>query len=268
VINTIERLSRKTGTRAFRFSGSNTPYFYRNELAKRLVEKKLDIMYIGFSDTRQPEKENYELLKKSGCVSLFFGVESADPYILKHMINKNTSIGWIRDSLIGARKAGILTSASIIVPCPGETKESLEKTVKLLVDTKPYGVSIYPAVCYPKTKWLAESKRFGFEPSEKFEEKMMLFTIKFTMPPPMLTPLPFKIDGKDFYAMVEEIMKISKRLEGMGIVTSLNDSLLLIGSVLKLSPRKIKRLNQTSMILGDCGKLSKAIVAFNSAVRP
>jgi len=267
VVNTIEALSHKLNTRAFRFSGSNTPYFYRNELAKRLIDKNLNIKYVGFSDTRQPESEDYDLLRRSGCVSLFFGMESADPYLLEHMINKNTSVEWIRDSLTRARKAGILTSASIIVPCPGETEESLEKTVDLLLETKPYGVSVYPAVCYPKTKWLAESTRFGFDIDENFEEKMMTFTIKFTMPPPMLTPLPFKVDGKDFYAMVEEILKISKRLEAAGITTSLNDSLLMIGDVLKLSPPKVKKLNQTGMILGNCEELSKKIAAFNSAVK-
>jgi len=87
------------------------------------------------------------------------------------------------------------------------------------------------------------------------------------MPPPMLDPLPFKINGKDFYAMVEEILQISKQLEDAGITTALNDSLLLIGSVLKMTPRKVKTLNQTSMIFGDYEKLSKVIAAFNSAVK-
>ncbi len=266
VINSVKKISAQVNTTAFKFSGSNTPHFFREQLAGRLISEDIKIKYIGFADTRQPEQENYNLLKKSGCVSLFFGVESADPYLLEHIINKKTDPEWIRNSLIRARKAGILTAASIIVPCPGQTQESVRKTINLLVEAKPYGVSVYPAVCYPKTKWFTENKKFGFDLSENIIEKMMVSTIKFTMPPPMLLPLPFKLDGKDFYKIMNETIDASRQLEKRGIVTSLNDALLLIAEVLKISPRQIKTINQKSMILGECDKLKNKISIFNRRI--
>lgn len=267
VINTLVDLSRKYNTNTFKFAGSNTPYFFRKELAERLISTHTKIRYIGFADTRQPEEEDYALLKESGCVSLFFGVESADPYLLDNIINKNSDPELMRNSLKKAREAGILTAASIIVPCPGETEESIRKTVALLTEAKPHGVSIYPGFCYPKTKWFLESKKFGFELPEDAEKKAMLFTMKFTMPPPLLPPFPFKVDGKDSHAILSEVMETSKQLEKNGITATMNDSLLLIGNVLKLSPKKIKKLNQESMILGACEKLQEKITAFNSGVR-
>jgi len=267
IISTIKKLCTQLNITTFRFAGSNTPYSLRKKLAKQLISLDMRIKYIGFADTRQPEQEDYNLLKKSGCVSLFFGVESADPYLLTHIINKKSDPAWIRNSLKSAREAGILTAASIIVPCPGETKESIKKTVDLLTETKPYGVSVYPGICYPKTKWFLESKKFGFELSDNVEEKMMTYTIKFTMPPPMLSHFPFKIDGKNFYAIIDEIFKTSKQLEKRGITTTLNDSLLLMAHVLKLNPKEIKELNQKSIIIGECKKLQKKVSLFNARVK-
>lgn len=266
VINTIKKISTQLNTKAFKFSGSNTPYFFRKQLAERLISEDISIKYIGFADTRQPEQEDYKLLKRSGCVSLFFGVESADTYLLEHIINKKTDPERIRDSLIKAREAGIFTAASIIVPCPGQTQESVKKTINLLVEAKLCGVSVYPAVCYPKTKWFMESEKFGFDLSENVKEKMMISTIKFTMPPPMLLPLPFKLDGKDFYKIMNETIDASRQLEKRGVVTSLNDSLLLIAEVLKISPRQIKTINQKSMILGECSNLRNKISIFNRRI--
>lgn len=267
VINSLKNLSEGLNTYTFRLAGSNTPYFFRRQLAEKIIAESLKIKYIGFADLRQPEKEDYSLLNKSGCISLFFGVESADRNILENIINKSADPQWISDSLIEARKAGILTSASIIVPCPGESSESLKKTIGLLIKVKPYGVSVYPPGCFPKTKWYLESKRFGFELFDNFEEKLMTYTVKFTMPPPMLAPLPYKLDGRDFYQIIAEVIKVSGALEKHGITTGMNDSLLLIAHVLGISPKQVKHLNQQSMILGECEELRNKIAAFNARVK-
>ncbi len=267
VMNSLKKLSTNVNTYAFRLAGSNTPYFFRKQIAENILADSLKIKYIGFADVRQPEKENYRLLRKSGCISLFFGVETADSNILKNIINKNSNPFWIRDSLIEARRAGILTSASIIVPCPGESNESVKKTTDLLIEARPYGVSVYPPGCFPKTKWHIESKRFGFDLSDNFEEKLMTYTVKFTMPPPMLAPLPYKVNGKDFHQIIDEIIKVSGTLEKRVIVTGMNDSLLLIAHILRMNPRKVKHLNQASMILGECDGLKKKISTFNRIVR-
>lgn len=266
VLNTIRKLSSQIKTRAFKFSGSNTPYFFRKQLAQQLIASNMNIDYVAFSDTRQPEDEDYELLKKSGCVSLFFGVESADDYLLEHVINKKTNAAYIKKSLKEARKAGILTAASIIVPCPGQRSDSVRKTIDLLVETKLNGVSVYIGVCYPKTRWFLESEKFGFELLPDVEDKMMTYTIKFTMPPALLAPAPFKMNGKDFFAMIDEVIKASGELEKKGIVATLNDSLLFMAHILKISPKKIKNLNQRSIILGESQILQKNIALFNSRV--
>jgi len=267
IIANIKKLSEQVNTCAFKFSGSNTPYFLRKEIAESLIKERMNIKYIGFADTRQPEKEDYALLKKSGCVSLFFGVESADPHLLENVMNKKTDPQWIRDSLKQSGEAGILVAASIIAPCPGERSDSIQKTINLLSQAKICGVSVYPAVCYPRTRWFAESEKFGFKLAEDAEDKMMTYTIKFTMPPPMTAPLPFTIDGKNFSIITEEIIKTSRALEKKGITTGMNDSLLFFGHILGMHPSKVKALNQRSMILGDYSNLREKIRTFNARVR-
>ncbi|MFC1808179.1 radical SAM protein [Candidatus Omnitrophota bacterium] len=267
VLASIKRLTESIPTIALRFSGSNTPYFFRKELAQAFIDRNIKIKYVGFADTRQPEKEDYKLLKKSGCISLFFGVESADDYLLKEIIDKNSDAAWVRESLTKAKEAGILVAASIIIPCPGQTEESVKKTIDIMIETKPDGVSVCPGIPYPKTRWFQEYEKFGYEFPENVEEKMMTYSIKYTAPPPLLAPFPFKMDGKDFYAIIDEMLSASSKLERHGITTSLNDSQLMLAHVLGMSPKQIKDLNQKGMTLGQYERIKKAIRRFNDLVR-
>ena len=73
-------------------------------------------------------------MHKSGCVSLFFGVESGSQEILDKDINKGIKVEQIIRTLKMAKKANLITVASIITPCPHETPETLKQTLKVLVE--------------------------------------------------------------------------------------------------------------------------------------
>ncbi len=49
---------------------------------------------------------------------VFFGVEPGTQRVLDHAVNKRTTVERVRSNLHRAREAGILTSASLIVPFP------------------------------------------------------------------------------------------------------------------------------------------------------
>jgi radical SAM superfamily enzyme YgiQ (UPF0313 family) len=76
---------------------------------------------------------DFELLQKmkgAGCDFLGFGVESGDPQILK-LIGKNTSTEQAIEVFKMCKKLGIKTEANFIIGLPGETNESISRTIEL-----------------------------------------------------------------------------------------------------------------------------------------
>jgi radical SAM superfamily enzyme len=82
-----------------------------------------------------------ELMKRAGCFAVFFGVESGDDEVLKKM-NKGYTSRVAYDGIQIAKKHGLATHASFIVGYPGETRETFENTLELIIKARPDTVNL------------------------------------------------------------------------------------------------------------------------------
>ena len=99
-----------------------------NEIIKRGLNEKITWSTGARVDT--VDEELLTIMKKAGCSFIGFGVESGDPKILKSVgkyIHPEQSIAAFRLS----KKLGIRTEANFILGHPGETYQSVMKTIKL-----------------------------------------------------------------------------------------------------------------------------------------
>lgn len=76
------------------------------------------------------------LMKRTGLMHIDFGVESGSPAMLK-AINKQITVGQIKNAFRLCRKNGIRTSANIMFNLPNEIEEDLLLTQELLDRIKP-----------------------------------------------------------------------------------------------------------------------------------
>jgi radical SAM superfamily enzyme YgiQ (UPF0313 family) len=82
-------------------------------------------------------------MKKSGCYSLVFGIESGDEDVLER-INKKISLDMVEGALRMTKEAGIKTTGFFIIGLPTDTRDSILRTIsvakKLPLDRAQFGL--------------------------------------------------------------------------------------------------------------------------------
>jgi anaerobic magnesium-protoporphyrin IX monomethyl ester cyclase len=81
-------------------------------------------------------------LKRAGCRRVLFGIESGSPDILKAM-HKRISTEQIIRAVKMTQSAGLMALGYFILGYPGETKETLEDTVKLIRESTFDDVAVF-----------------------------------------------------------------------------------------------------------------------------
>jgi len=93
--------------------------------------KGLKIPYTNYVDAENIDEETARLLAESGCVSVFVGMESGDPKMLKSM-NKRAKLEDNLRAMKLLQKYRIGVIAGVVVGVQGESKESMDKTIGFL----------------------------------------------------------------------------------------------------------------------------------------
>jgi len=185
------------------------------QFCEGLIEKKLNISWMANSRVDTVDYPLLSLMKKAGCYGLSYGVESGSQDILDRA-KKNITIAQIEKSFYWTHKTGIRTLAQVILGLPGETRNTIKRTLDLLVKINPDFVQFNCAVPYPGTglyKLAIEKNNIRedswelFEPSLAFpsadglsakeiKRQRMICYLMFYCRPRYLTKL-FKMLGKD-----------------------------------------------------------------------
>ena len=121
-------------------------------LAEAFIEADLNIRYWCTGRVNVVTKKSLELVKRSGCACIDYGVEQFDNYSLK-MMNKNQTEEHITNAIEMTLDAGIQPAFNLIWGNIGDTKESLRKSVDFLSKYNDYGQLrvMRPVTPYPGT---------------------------------------------------------------------------------------------------------------------
>lgn len=267
VVKIIKDVKTTLNTNCFRLAGSNPPTDLMEDICKQIIDNNLNIHFVAFGHGVNDSESYYHLLKKAGCSTLFFGIESGNGKILREVMNKTVSAARMKDAILKCKAAGIGTTASIIVPAPGETLESLYDTYQLLVDIWPDGVSLCMPGVFPGAEWYINKEKYGFELADDYFPRMMAYTIRFMMPPPLWESFPYTVDGKDFTQMMILCDFLNTSLEKKGILTGINDVTLLFAQIFGFTIPQMRDLNRGMFITGDVQKIKASVNQFNQAVK-
>lgn len=132
VVNEIKYLINNYNIREIHFEDDNLT-LNRNHIEKicqLIINNNLCISWACPNGIRadKVDEDLMKLMFKSGCYFIAYGIESANPKILKN-IKKNESIELIEESIKIANKCGISCQGFFIFGLPGETRETIKESI-------------------------------------------------------------------------------------------------------------------------------------------
>jgi hopanoid biosynthesis associated radical SAM protein HpnJ len=107
-------------------------------------------------------------LKDGGLRLLLVGYESGNQQIL-HNIKKGMRVDVARRFSRDCRELGITVHGTFILGLPGETKETIEETIRFALEVNPHTLQVSLAAPYPGTSLYAEAVREGWLDAEHAE---------------------------------------------------------------------------------------------------
>lgn len=103
-----------------------------------LRESELNLKWACNSRVDRIDADIIRSLKKAGCVTVAYGIETASPVMLEEL-GKNTTVEQIRNALRLTIGAGLGIRVYLMMGCFGETRETIFETVNLLNEFKLSG---------------------------------------------------------------------------------------------------------------------------------
>jgi anaerobic magnesium-protoporphyrin IX monomethyl ester cyclase len=171
VVSDMERLVKKFKVKEILFRDSEFSLDKERirKLCELIIKKNINVKWICNGRIARFDQSLLNLMRKAGCRLVMFGVESGDQHVLDRL-KKQITVEEIKETFRMTRKVGIKTQASFLIGSPGESRESLEKTINLAKEIKPDYCHFNFMIPYPGTElyrmarqnnWLPENFDFS-----------------------------------------------------------------------------------------------------------
>lgn len=134
-----------------------------HELSDLLIKEKLNhVPWILINGIRAnlADEDLLRHMKEAGLKRLAFGVETGDEDILES-IDKRVTHEQIKQAFKNAKKVGLETVGFFIIGLPGDTEETMEKTIRLACELDPLVANFSMMTPYPGTKVWEQVHRNG-----------------------------------------------------------------------------------------------------------
>jgi len=105
-------------------------------ICEGITDSGMEVNFLCASRVDTIDGEMLSWLKAAGCTMITFGVESADHDVLK-TLKKRINLDQVREAITLTKAAGIRTHTSYIIGAPGETKQTVERTIAFALDMDP-----------------------------------------------------------------------------------------------------------------------------------
>jgi hypothetical protein len=267
IVEIMATLQRQYGMNVFRFNGASTPGELLHDVAQEILRQGLRVRYNSFGHFGRCTPGHFETLAQSGLYSLFFGLESGSQHILDQAVHKGVKLRQAREAIAASKAAGIFTAASMIVPLPGDTPETLAESLAFVTAVRPDSVPLQFPGLLPGTRWMQNPAKYqiGIGDVEAYITGFMDYKIKLLFPPQFWTPLPYTINGMSFREFAGVTMQFAGELEQAGILTNFSHTLAAIAQSAGMPPRQLRDAAQLWCVTGDAEAMGEMVRRANGS---
>ncbi len=153
VVAELEWLKKDMGLNSFLFFddliGLKKDVFM--ETLELMIKKKLNLKWVSCTRANLIHDDMLKLMKKAGCEEMALGIESGSEKILKD-IHKGITLNDIRRAAKLLHKNKILFYGMAILGLPGETRETINETIKFIKEVDPFYTQFTFATPFPNTE--------------------------------------------------------------------------------------------------------------------
>ena len=141
----------------------NTDMERAKEICRLIIKSDLKFPWSTISGIRvdKVDKELLSLMRKAGCYRVVFGLESGDARILKN-IKKGITLEQAVFAVKTAKEAGLEVLGYLMIGLPGETEESMRKTIDFALTLDMDIAKMAITVPLPSTPLYNEWLKEGF----------------------------------------------------------------------------------------------------------
>jgi radical SAM superfamily enzyme YgiQ (UPF0313 family) len=129
----------------------NLPYEHALEVCREIIRRGLGgrLRWYAYCSPAPFSQELARMMRKAGCVGINFGTDSADAEMLRRL-RRDFSPEDIAQTVSWCKETGIAVMLDLLLGSPGESKESLIRTIERMKLMNPervgvaVGVRVYP----------------------------------------------------------------------------------------------------------------------------
>jgi radical SAM superfamily enzyme YgiQ (UPF0313 family) len=139
------------------------------QICEEILERGLDITWSVNARADHGDLKLFKKMKDAGCRELLVGFESGDQGMLDRM-NKNLTLEQSRDFVKLAHEAGLAVHGCFVLGLLGETRETMEKTIKFALELNLDSVQFSAAMPFPGTVYFKMCKEQGLIKAKSWED--------------------------------------------------------------------------------------------------
>lgn len=134
---------------------------YVRDFCREILQRKLKIAWTCNSRVDTIDPDMLALMQQAGLWMISFGLESGSDTILKRS-GKNITVKQSITAVKAAHALGIKTAGHFMFGLPGETRETMEATLRLALSLPLDIAQFYTATPFPGTELYEEARQAGW----------------------------------------------------------------------------------------------------------
>jgi len=163
VVDEMEHLVTRGGVKSIYFDDDtfNIGKLRMLEFAREIKARKLDIPWAVMARADLMDEQVLVSLREAGLCAVKYGVESAEQSLVDN-INKNMQLERVERIIKFTNSLGIKTHLTFTFGLPGETWESIKKTIEFAVRMDPDSVQFSITTAFPGTQYFRNLEEKGY----------------------------------------------------------------------------------------------------------